>query len=72
MKPDLTYDEAFNKLEQLVGQLEESNIPLDKLSEKVKQANELIKICEDKLTKIETDVTETIKATTSVRKKNSR
>jgi len=70
MKPDLTYDEAFNKLEHLVGQLEESNIPLDKLSEKVKQANELIKICEDKLTKIEIDVTETIKATAPTRKKN--
>jgi exodeoxyribonuclease VII small subunit len=70
MKTDLTYDEAFNKLEQLVGQLEEGDIPLDKLSAKVKQANEFIKICDDKLTKIETDVIEIIKATPQTRKKN--
>ena len=56
MKKDLTYSEAFSKLEELVGELEDGNIQLEELSAKVKQANELIVICEKKLRKIEGDV----------------
>ncbi len=56
MKKDLTYSAAFTKLEELVGELEDGNIQLEELSAKVKQANELITICENKLRKIETNV----------------
>ncbi|MDZ4845778.1 MAG: exodeoxyribonuclease VII small subunit [Chitinophagales bacterium] len=56
MKKDLTYSEAFSKLEQLVGELEDGNIQLEKLAAKAQQANELISICENKLRKIEGDV----------------
>ncbi|MEO6231061.1 MAG: exodeoxyribonuclease VII small subunit [Ferruginibacter sp.] len=62
MKTDLTYSEAFSKLEELVEQLEEGNIQLDKLSLKIKEANELIAICENKLRKIDTEVKEAITA----------
>jgi exodeoxyribonuclease VII small subunit len=60
MNSDLTYSEAFSKLGELVEQLEEGNIQLDNLSDKVKQANELVAICENKLRKIEIDVKESI------------
>ena len=60
MKNELTYSEAYIKLEGLVSELEEGDIPLDKLSEKVKQANDLILICENKLRKTETEVKEII------------
>ncbi len=56
MKSNLTYSEAYEKLEELVEQLEDGNIPLDKLSAKVKQANELVAICESKLRKIQTEI----------------
>jgi len=56
MKNELTYSEAFSKLEDIVEQLEEGNIQLDKLSAKVKQANELIAICETKLRNIEAEI----------------
>ncbi len=56
MKSNLTYNEAYEKLEELVEQLEDGNIPLDKLSAKVKQANELVAICESKLRKIQTEI----------------
>jgi exodeoxyribonuclease VII small subunit len=56
MKNDLTYKEAFSKLEELVGQLEDGDIQLDKLSEKVIQANELIAVCENKLRGIDKEV----------------
>lgn len=62
MKNDLTYSEAFSKLEELVEQLEEGNIQLDKLSLKIKEANELIAICENKLRKIDAEVKEAITA----------
>jgi exodeoxyribonuclease VII small subunit len=72
MKTDLTYSDAYAKLEELVGQLEEGNIPLDELSLKVKQANELISICENKLRNIQTEVNETIKGVTKGQKKEGR
>lgn len=56
MKPELTYNQAYVKLEKLVSQLEDDSIQLDSLAEKVKQANELIALCESKLRTIETDV----------------
>jgi exodeoxyribonuclease VII small subunit len=69
MKTDLTYSDAYAKLEELVAQLEEGNIPLDELSLKVKQANELILICENKLRNIQAEVNETIKEVTKRQKK---
>lgn len=56
MKSELTYNDAYTKLQDLVEQLEDGNIPLDKLSAKVKQANELLAICENKLRKIQTEI----------------
>ena len=42
MKKALTYNKAFEKLEELIEEFEHGDIQLDKLSDKVKQANELI------------------------------
>ena len=58
MKNELTYSEAFFKLEELVEQLEDGNIQLDELSAKVKQADDLILICEFKLRSIVTEIEE--------------
>lgn len=60
MKTNLTYREAFSKLEELVEQLEEGNIDLEKLSAKVKEANKLIAICETKLRKIDSEIKEAL------------
>ena len=69
MKKELNYSEAFSKLEELVEQLEDGNIQLDKLTEKVEQANELIAICESKLRDIDNDVKEAAKsASTKIKK----
>ena len=65
MKSDLPYSDAFSKLEDLVEQLEEGNIPLDKLSTKVKQANELIVICETQLRNIQTEIKDATKTATT-------
>jgi exodeoxyribonuclease VII small subunit len=56
MKNKLTFDKAFAALEKLVTQIEDENIQLDTLAEKVKEANELIKYCETKLRTITADI----------------
>jgi exodeoxyribonuclease VII small subunit len=58
MKKLLTYNEAFGKLEKIVSQLEGDDIPLDKLTDKVKEANELIAYCEVKLRDVESKLTQ--------------
>ena len=56
MATKLSYTEALSKLEEIVEQIEEDSILIDTLTEKVTQANELIKYCETKLRSIEADV----------------
>ncbi len=51
-----SYTEALSQLEEIVEQIEDDSILLDTLTEKVTQANELIKYCEGKLRTIEGDV----------------
>ena len=55
---NMTYNEAFKQLSTLVEQIEDNEIQLDTLAEKVAQAKELIAFCETKLRTIENDVTE--------------
>ena len=58
MQSVLTYKKAWERLEKLVGELESDNIQLETLADKVKEANELIKFCEDKLKRVENEVKE--------------
>jgi len=57
-----TYTEAYEELQNLVELLENAEISVDELSEKVKLAAELIKICETKLVSTETEVGKIIQA----------
>jgi len=61
MESNLNYTEALSKLEEIVEQIEDDSIMLDTLTEKVAQANELIKYCETKLRTIEGDVRDVLK-----------
>ncbi len=56
MPKELTYNKAFTELEKLVEQIEDDTIQLDTLAAKVKEANELIAYCEEKLQGIEKEV----------------
>jgi exodeoxyribonuclease VII small subunit len=57
-----TYTEAYAELQTLVRLLENAEISVDELSEKIKVATELIKICEEKLTSAEKDVSKVIQS----------
>ena len=56
MEKKFSYTEAIKELEQIVAEIEQGEITVDTLSEKVKRASELIKICKKKLTSTEQDV----------------
>jgi exodeoxyribonuclease VII small subunit len=56
MEKKLNYTEAMKELEKIVSEIEEGEITVDELSEKVKRASELIKICKEKLTDTQNDV----------------
>jgi exodeoxyribonuclease VII small subunit len=51
-----SYTEAFDELQELVNEIEVGEISVDDLSEKVRRAAELIKICKAKLIATELDV----------------
>jgi exodeoxyribonuclease VII small subunit len=61
MEKQINYTEAFDELQQIVGDIEEGEITVDELSIKVKRASELIKICKNKLTSTEEDVNQILK-----------
>jgi exodeoxyribonuclease VII small subunit len=61
MEKKLTYNEAFDKLEAIVEEIEDDTILLDTLNDKVKEAKELINYCENKLRGIETEINKTLK-----------
>ena len=56
---NLTFDTAYTELEKIIRLIESENIPLDELAEKVKEAKELIRFCENKLRNIETELNKT-------------
>lgn len=55
------YVEAFEELKTIVSEIEQGEISVDQLSEKVKRATQLIKICKAKLTATEEDVNKILK-----------
>lgn len=56
MEQSITYTEAFEELQQLVSELEKGETTVDELSEKVRRAATLIRICKSKLTATELEV----------------
>jgi exodeoxyribonuclease VII small subunit len=56
-----TYTEAFKELQELVTEIEQGEISVDDLSEKVKRATLLIRICKEKLSRTEEDVNKILK-----------
>ena len=57
---EITYTAAFEELKEIVDQLENDNVSVDELTEKMKRATVLMKICRDKLTKTEKEINKTI------------
>ncbi|MBO9698733.1 MAG: exodeoxyribonuclease VII small subunit [Sporocytophaga sp.] len=61
MREKISYTEAFEELQLIVSEIEQGEISVDDLSDKVKRAAQLIKICKTKLSTTEEDVSKILK-----------
>jgi exodeoxyribonuclease VII small subunit len=56
METNESYNEAMDKLRAIVEDMEKGELDVDLLSEKVKEATRLIKLCKGKLFKADEEV----------------
>lgn len=61
MNEQPSYTTAFDELQVIVAEIENGEISVDELSEKVKRASLLIRICKAKLTSTEEDIEKILK-----------
>ncbi|MFI3295549.1 MAG: exodeoxyribonuclease VII small subunit [Rikenellaceae bacterium] len=52
----ISYSQAIAEIEQILSQINSSQLEIDTLGVKVKRANELIAICKERLLKVQDDV----------------
>ena len=55
-KKDFSFNEAVIRIEEILKRIESGDLDLDKLSEEVKNASELIKLCQKKLKNTEEEL----------------
>ena len=53
---EMKYEEAYHELQNIVRQMEGEELDIDQMAEAVKRAQELIKLCKDKLTKTDAEI----------------
>ena len=51
-----TYSQAISRLEKIVNQIDNNELEIDELVDKIREANEIIAFCEDKLTKADREI----------------
>ena len=56
MKQEIKYEAAFAELQTIVRRMENDELDIDQMSEQLKRAQNLIKLCKEKLTKAEEDI----------------
>jgi exodeoxyribonuclease VII small subunit len=56
-----TYREAISEIEEILGNIENDELEVDDLVEKVRKVTELLKFCKDKLYKTQEEVEKALK-----------
>ncbi|MDO4959384.1 MAG: exodeoxyribonuclease VII small subunit [Prevotellaceae bacterium] len=56
MKKTPNYEEAITQLEEIVKKMESGELDIDMMSTELKNAQQLIKLCKDKLTKTDEEI----------------
>ena len=56
MKEQMKYETAFAELQNIVRKMENDELDIDQIAEQLKRAQELIKLCKDKLTKTDAEI----------------
>ena len=52
----MNYEEAVQQLESIVPRMENDELDIDELTTELKKAQQLIKMCKAKLTKVDEDI----------------
>ena len=52
----MKYEEALHELEQIVRLMENDELDIDQMGEKLKRAQQLIRLCKDRLTKTDEEI----------------
>lgn len=55
-KKEIKYEEAVAQLEEIVEKMENDELDIDQLSDQLKRAKELVKLCKAKLTKTDEEI----------------
>ena len=55
-KEEMKYEKAISELEEIVDKMERDELDIDQLSEQLKRAKVLVKLCKDKLTKTDEEI----------------
>ena len=56
MKKETKYEEAMAELQDIVRRMENDELDIDQMTVQLKRAQELIKLCKDKLTKTDEEI----------------
>ena len=56
MPKEMKYEEAVRQLEDIVAKMESNELDVDSLSQQLKTAQKLIKLCKDKLSRADSDI----------------
>ena len=56
MEKEINYEEALSQLEDIVSKMENEELDIDELTTELKQAQKLVKLCKDKLTKTDKEI----------------
>ena len=56
MKEEMKYEAAMAELQSIVRKMENDELDIDQMTEQLKRAQQLIKLCKDKLTKTDTEI----------------
>ena len=56
MKQEMKYEAAFAELQSIVQRMENDELDIDQLTTQLKRAQELIKLCRDKVTKTDEEI----------------
>lgn len=56
MATEIKYEAAIQQLEDIVERLENNELDIDEMAKQLKKAQQLIKICRDRLTKTDAEI----------------
>lgn len=56
MEKNVKFEEAVRRLEEIVAKMENDEYDIDELAANLKTAQQLIKLCRDKLTKTDAEI----------------